>query len=209
MSSKILRAGLLTALILLGCGARVGAQQETVTPEKRALIKELFEATGFTKNMDAMLDAVSKQQERDLPKSIAQSVARDRNLTPEEQAALEEQIRQSSLRATKRMNDVFRQMNYLQIFADVAAPIFDKHFTEGELKEWIAFYKSPVGKKSVELMPVMMAEMMPKMSEALFPRIQAEMDKIIEDEAKLVEQESKPRPTPPKPSPKTGKRRRH
>jgi hypothetical protein len=210
MDSKTIRAGLLTALILLGCGGGAYAQEKTITPEKSALIKELFEATGLTQNMDAMLDAVSKQQERELPKSIAQSVARDRNLTPEEQAALEERLRQSSLRATRRMNEVFRQINYLQLFADIAAPIFDKHFTESELKDWIAFYKSPVGRKSVELMPVMMAEMMPKMSDALFPRIQAEMDKIIEDEAKLLEQEAKPTPTPPpKTSPKTGQRRRH
>ena len=209
MYSKILKAGLLTALILLGCGARVDAQEVTITPEKRALIRELFEVTGLTKNMDAMLDAIGKQQERELPKSIAQTIARDRNLSMQERAALEEKLRQSSLRATRRMNEVFRQINYLQIFADIAEPIFDKHFTESELKEWVAFYKSPLGKKSVELMPIMMAEMMPKMSEALFPRIQAEMDKIIEDEAKLMEQESKPGPAPPKPSPKTGKRRRY
>jgi hypothetical protein len=208
MYRKTIRAGLLTALMLSGC-VSVSYAQDTITPEKRALIKELFEVTGVTKNLDTMLDTISKQQEKDLPKSIAQSVARDRNLTPRERAELEEQVKQSSLRATQRMNEVFRRIDYMQIFTDIAAPIFDKHFSESELKEWIAFYKSPVGKKSVELMPAMMMEMMPKMSEALFPKIQAEMDKIIEDEAKLLEQESKPLPAPAKPSPKTNKRRRH
>lgn len=207
MSSKTIRVGLLTVLMLFGC-ATWSSAQETITPEKRALIKELFEATGVTKNIDAVLDAITAQQEKDLPRNIAQSVARDTNLTPKEQAALEEKLKQSSVRVNQRMREVFQRISYLQVILDIAAPIFDKHFTETELKDLIAFYQSPVGKKSIELMPVMMTEMMAKMSEVLLPRIQVEVDKIIADEAKQLEQESKPVSTPPPPR-KTGKRRRH
>ncbi|QNA46612.1 DUF2059 domain-containing protein [Lacibacter sediminis] len=38
------------------------------------------------------------------------------------------------------------------------APVYAKHFTENEVKELIAFYKTPVGKKLVEKLPVISQE---------------------------------------------------
>ena len=39
-------------------------------------------------------------------------------------------------------------------------PIYDKYYTESDIDELIAFYKTPIGKKSIELMPVIMQESM-------------------------------------------------
>ena len=38
------------------------------------------------------------------------------------------------------------------------APVYAKHFTEAEIKELIAFYKTPIGKKLVEKLPVITQE---------------------------------------------------
>lgn len=38
------------------------------------------------------------------------------------------------------------------------APVYAKHFTEDEIKELIAFYKTPVGKKLVEKLPAISQE---------------------------------------------------
>lgn len=37
-------------------------------------------------------------------------------------------------------------------------PVYAKHFTESEIKELIAFYKTPIGKKLVEKLPVITQE---------------------------------------------------
>ncbi len=37
-------------------------------------------------------------------------------------------------------------------------PIYDKHFTEGEIDDIIVFYKSPSGKKLIENMPIIFQE---------------------------------------------------
>ncbi len=37
-------------------------------------------------------------------------------------------------------------------------PVYAKHFTESEVKELIAFYKTPIGKKMVEKLPVISQE---------------------------------------------------
>lgn len=39
-------------------------------------------------------------------------------------------------------------------------PVYDKHFTENEIKEVIKFYQTPVGKKTIQVMPQLLQESM-------------------------------------------------
>ncbi len=41
---------------------------------------------------------------------------------------------------------------------NMLAPIYAKHYTESDLKELIAFYKSPIGQKLVEKLPLISQE---------------------------------------------------
>ncbi|MEJ8843882.1 DUF2059 domain-containing protein [Lacibacter sp. H375] len=41
---------------------------------------------------------------------------------------------------------------------DMIAPVYAKHFTEAEIKELVAFYKTPIGKKLVDKLPVITQE---------------------------------------------------
>ncbi len=43
---------------------------------------------------------------------------------------------------------------------DLVTPIYAKHYTEQELNELINFYKSPIGQKTVNLLPVITEESM-------------------------------------------------
>jgi hypothetical protein len=209
MYSKTIRVGLVTALMLFGCVAGAHAQEENITPEKRALIKELFEVTGLTQNVSSMMDMMLGQNEQDLSNMLAQTSSRNQTLTPEERAALEQKIRESTVRAGEKLREALQRLNYLQVVEDTTASIFDKHFNESELKEWIAFYKSPVGKKMVELMPVMMSESMVKINESLLPRLQVEINKIVADETKQLEKEMAKPVSRSQPPPKTSGRGQH
>jgi uncharacterized protein len=40
-----------------------------------------------------------------------------------------------------------------------AVVLYEKHFTEAEIDELLAFYRSPIGKKTIQVMPVLMGEM--------------------------------------------------
>lgn len=208
MYIKAIKTGFLAALLLIACAAGASAQ-ETSTPAKRELVKELLELTGGTKTLDAMMEAMIAQQEKDLPKLLEQLSGQTEGLSPEDRAEVDRHIKESAFRAIQRMREVFQRINYAQALDDLAAPIFDKHFSESELREWIVFYKSPVGKKSIELIPVMMTEMMAKMSETLLPRIQEEMSAIIAEESKYLAQHAKSVSTSPRTTPKPRKRSRH
>lgn len=43
---------------------------------------------------------------------------------------------------------------------DLVVPIYDKYYTHDEIRELIAFYESPLGKKMVDRMPAIMQESM-------------------------------------------------
>jgi uncharacterized protein len=65
-----------------------------------------------------------------------------------------------------------------------APAIYAKHFSVQELRELLAFYKSPIGKKALQTMPLVMADvtglMMPRMEgfqRDLGARVQAVMQK--------------------------------
>ena len=206
MHRKVINTTLGIVLLLIGC---VGAYaQGRISAEKRELIKELLDLTGVTKNVDAMLEAISAQQEKELPNLIARTSSLMESLTPAERVEFDRQTRESALRAMRKMREFFQRINYAQLVADMAVPIFDKHFSESELNEMIVFYKSPVGRKSIELQPAMMTEMMTRLSEDLLPKIQEEMNKIVADETKAVTQNIKPVSTPPK-AVKPRRRTRH
>jgi uncharacterized protein len=190
MCVKMLRVGLATFLLLFGCAAGIRAQV-SIPPEKRELIKELLGLIGGTKNIDAMLDAMMRQSEEEVPKLVTQVNSSGAKRTPEEQAALEKESKEIAVRLNKRLREFFQKMNFAQAVDDLAASTFDKYFTESELKELIAFYKSPAGRKTIELMPVLLTELMTKMNETLVPRIQEEIDKIVADELNILEEKLK------------------
>lgn len=49
-----------------------------------------------------------------------------------------------------------------EALVDLTIPVYDKHFTHQEIKDMIALYKTPLGQKMLEKMPLIMQESMEK-----------------------------------------------
>jgi hypothetical protein len=90
---------------------------------------------------------------------------------------------------TKELNDVAAQLRKdydgkkAELVYEVAV-IYAKHFTEQELKELVAFYKSPLGQKMLKEEPLALDQSMKKaqdwsqdLSETVLGRIRSEMSK--------------------------------
>ena len=45
-------------------------------------------------------------------------------------------------------------------FIEMIIPIYEKHFTHEEIKQLIAFYESPIGKKMIKVQPQLMMDSM-------------------------------------------------
>jgi uncharacterized protein len=73
-------------------------------------------------------------------------------------------------------------------------PVYQKHLTKADVDAMIAFYSSPSGKKILQEMPSIMAESM----EAVYPRLQKNMDDILRRLDEKADAEEKAAPPPKK-----------
>ena len=66
---------------------------------------------------------------------------------------------------------------------DLSVPIYQKHYTDAEISEIIAFYSTPTGQKTITEAPKMMGEIFAGMG-PLMKTIKEEISKQAEDRAK-------------------------
>jgi uncharacterized protein len=189
MPRKIIRVGLILSVMLCGMAASAQAQQQqTLTPEKRELIKEFLDVTGSRKNSQAIMEAMLAQVEKNSLETISQSIGQRKGLNAKELEALEQEMKTASTRIIKRYRELFAErIDFPQIIADISYSLYDKYFTESDLKDMIAFYKSPAGHKSIEVMPTLFADSMAEASLVLKPKIEQISKEIMEEELKRVE----------------------
>ena len=195
-------------LCVLLCGTAVRApaqqqQQQSMTPEKRALIKELIDVMESHKSAQLMMDAMMAQTEKLSEELMRDTVSDTGSLTRQEQEEHRQQLKETRARLNKRVRELMAQrIDLAKVLEEVSYTIYDKYFTEGEIKDLIVFYRSPTGKKSIELMPKLYADSMAKTAELITPKLQQILKEIIDEERKNRE-------TTPKPAGQQDTRPRH
>jgi hypothetical protein len=119
------------------------AAAEELTPQKRDDIKKLFAVTGGTK-MGAQFAGMITQQ-------LARGLKAVKPGTPDKafQAVNQDLTALFSERMTQPSGLI-----------DQVVPVYDRNFTHAEIKELLAFYETPIGRKVVETLPKVIAESM-------------------------------------------------
>lgn len=67
-------------------------------------------------------------------------------------------------------------------------PVYERHFTHEEIREMIAFYETPLGKKTIDVMPRVMADSMQigqRWAARVMPEIQQKVTKQMREEGLL------------------------
>ncbi|HEX8472701.1 MAG TPA: DUF2059 domain-containing protein [Pyrinomonadaceae bacterium] len=204
-------ARLLLLFVVLVTAQGVHAQETatTMTPEKRALIKELLGVTNAEKNTEAIMNSIFSQQERDLPVIYNQMIDNETGLTSEQRAELRKSVMESALRAHQRIREkLMQRINFQQLVEEISLTVYDKHFTDGELRDLIVFYQSPTGKKTLSVMPQLFADSMQQSSIILLPKVQAIVSEVMQEERQSWQQITpKKKGTTNPPSPRRGRTR--
>src|SRR5262249_37494983 len=156
-----------------------------ISPEKAALIKELLDLSGGKNSVDSV-DSILELQRDQASRMITSMIDADKTMLPADKEAAKQMTTEMVTRTMHRMQKFFKEeVDLEKITAEVVTPIFDKNFTEAELRELIAFNRTPVAQKSARLMPQLMIETMTALSEKLFPRIQDFLTKTVDSELAL------------------------
>jgi hypothetical protein len=67
-------------------------------------------------------------------------------------------------------------------------PIYDRHFSHRDIQELLAFYRTPIGRKSIAVMPIIVQESMlagQRWAQALGPEMQRRLMEALQREALL------------------------
>ncbi len=181
MYRKLIKSCLILALLLVGSAARASAQDK-ISPAKKELIKEIFAITNTQKDLDTMMQALFDHFEAEEPKRIAERLSKEEGMTPEEREKLRWEITDRAARFAKRFREAIKKINMVEMIEGVLYPIYDKYFTEEELKEQVQFLKSPAGKKMMEIMPKAMTEAMVEIDKVSRPKFEELMKQLREEE---------------------------
>ena len=178
-------AGLSLLLTVSICpGAKA---QDEIKPEKRALIKELYLATRADKLAESFTNMILTQMERDLPKRLSESPEMQHVRSKDRQQA-QTALVESSARVFRRFKELMpERINFTEVMEQMFYPIYDKFFTETELKDLVTFYKSPTGQKSIGVMPQLMQAAMQRSSQALNGKVTDLVTEVLEEEKKNIE----------------------
>ena len=154
-----------------------------ISPEKQVLIKEYFEITGGRDAVNKSLDAVFANLNNTLPMIISAQIEQDSNLTATQKADLQKSMPEMAARMSKRFQEELnRELDFAKVVEEVNYPLLDKFFTEAELKDLIAFYKSPTGQKAISLQPQIYTEATTRLNAVLIPAMQKVMKKVTDEE---------------------------
>jgi hypothetical protein len=66
------------------------------------------------------------------------------------------------------------QIDLLSTVMDEAPTVYARHFTAAELREMVAFYRTPVGQKTLSVLPQVMSEFMALVTPKL-PKLQKDI----------------------------------
>jgi len=191
---QIRRTGvaILAAILAASAWLQPANGEPEPSESKQALIRELLTIVG----VGGMTEQMRDQQ------AIVELMRMRPSYYPMMELAVSEQIDLSDadrqrLLARLENFDAFAErfralfverLNFSTIIETVYPPLYDKTFSEEELRQMVAFYRTPVGRKTIEVMPSLMQEAGRGVEDAVRPIAVGLVQEIVgEERAKLAE----------------------
>jgi len=127
-------------------------------PPSEAAIRELMDATNARANMTVSVQNMAKALPQVL-RARAEEVVRNKpNLTDDQRKAEMANVDRRMPVITVALQKDLNDPKLVDQLYNQVVPLYASHFTADEVKALTAFYRSPAGKKSLEVMPVLMGE---------------------------------------------------
>lgn len=166
-----------SALVLIFClcaTCACYAQQNTVdAPASAADVQRFLDAMHTRDMMAKMMSAIKIQQHQ----MIHEQIEKQKNLPPDFEAKMDDMIDQT-----------FDNMP-IDDLLQVTIPVYQKHFTKGDMDALVAFYTSPTGQKMVKELPEITAESM-QASSGIIQKMMAQTTQRIQEQIAQAQKQS-------------------
>jgi hypothetical protein len=175
------------ALALLAClvfaSISFAQQNDANAPASKADVERFLDAMHTRDMMNKMMDVMTVQ----VHKMVHEQVLKQPNLPAD-----------SEERLNKLTDSVYKEMPVDELI-DVMIPVYQKHFTKGDMDALVAFYSSPTGEKMVKEMPAIMSESMQAAS-GILQEMMAKMTQRVNDEIAQMQKSDDGKSNKPSPS---------
>ncbi|MCG5059961.1 MAG: DUF2059 domain-containing protein [Limnoraphis sp. WC205] len=165
-------------------GVRVAQQ---IPEEKRKLIEEFLELTGGEKTFQQVSQAMLSQMEQQFSAMLGSDLVGSPQLSPQERQQVAANMNREMSRIAQKYNQLFlERIDYQKIVEEVYYPLYDKYFTNDDLRVLIDFYKSPTGQRTIEIMPQLLQESVQRTAQVIAPTVTSIIQEIITEELKRI-----------------------
>jgi hypothetical protein len=183
-----LNLGIAIAIIAIACGlAQSVRSQSTISEEKSRLIGEIATVMELDKQFPLIMDSMLKEMDKTYPMSFDAVVDAHPSLTPGDKAALKASVsdryKAFSEKFRKRLSE---RVDYGRYIREAIYPLYDKFYTEHELKDLLVFYATPTGKKMIKTMPAVFAESNRLASEKFVPQLIPIVEELMREEFESI-----------------------
>jgi len=114
-------------------------------------LKELFDLTGMKNSYVEMNTAIIQQMQTGFFQAIDRNISVD-SYIEEQRQQIGEILKNRFSEMVKHYEDFVREsIPYEKVENDIYFPLYKETFMESEVKELLEFYRSPIGKKSIEV----------------------------------------------------------
>ena len=175
---------LLVVLTFSVFGSVTAFAQQEVPAEKRALISEFRVLTGAN-NVNSRINFSAES----VNKMLSAIVNEDKELTESQRADLAAPITEATTRIDKAVRVFLDDKPLLvELSEQTIFVIYDKAFTESELKELIAFYQTPTGKKAAVFLPTLSSQVQTAFGEVIKAKLDGILQPKIQTETEQLKQ---------------------
>ncbi len=179
---KIHFKSLFIALTIIISASVSSFAQQTSGTDKKSLILEFRNLTGANNvNLKINFSVTDVQQ------TLLSLVEQDAELTPAQKTELQKSATEAGKRLDNEVKVFFADESKLTpLSEEVIFQIYDKTFTENELRELVAFYKTSTGQKALAFLPTLSVQVEQAFVNAVVPLLQNYIQPKIEAETEQL-----------------------
>jgi hypothetical protein len=171
------RSAFLLITCLLLSSASFAQQNPADAPASKEDVEKYLAIMHTRDMMKTMMDSMSKQMHQ----IFAEQMKKDPGMTPQAEA-----------RANMMMDDIIKSMP-IDDLLDAMFPVYQKHFTKGNIEDLLAFYSTPTGQKVIKELPAITTEAM-QAATPIYKTMMATAMQRVQDQIAQMQKENDPSP---------------
>ncbi len=175
---------LFIALIITVLGSVSTFAQQPTSADKKSLVLEFRKLTGADKVNLGVNFSIADVQE-----TLLSLVEQDKEITNEQKVELKKSATEAGARLDKGIKAFFTDQSKIAPLSEgIIYQIYDKSFTENELRELIAFYRTSTGQKALVFLPSLSSQVQKAFVDAVVPMLQSFIQPKIQTETEQLKQ---------------------